>query len=245
MPGGDAVAYGSWGHEVLEGMRLSVAAGLGMVPLGIAFGLLVVQSGLSWWMAPALSLFAYAGSLELLLITLLTSMAPLLTIAMATLLINFRHVFYALSFPLHVVRNRAAKLYSMYALTDEAYAITAASPHAWTAPRLIALQVSLQGYWLGGGLVGVLLGSLLPAQIRGLDFAMCALFITLTLDAVRTVQQVPSLLLAATAFALGIVVVPGQPLFAAMIAFMGFLTVRYCVMRCTRIRTGHVERSLR
>ena len=57
-------------HEITQGALLILPAGLGMIPIGIAFGLLVVQSGLPWWMAPALSFFAYAGSLELLLITL-------------------------------------------------------------------------------------------------------------------------------------------------------------------------------
>lgn len=37
--------------EVASGVRDSLAAGQGMFPLGIAFGLLVVQSGLPWWVA--------------------------------------------------------------------------------------------------------------------------------------------------------------------------------------------------
>ncbi|MBT2512653.1 hypothetical protein [Arthrobacter sp. ISL-30] len=34
----------------------------------------------------------------------------------------------------------------------------------------------------------------MPGPIEGLDFALCALFVTLTLDAARTRQQVPSVL---------------------------------------------------
>ena len=63
---------------------------------------------------------------------------PLATIAFTTLLVNFRHVFYAFSFPIGAVRNPFGRAYSVYALTDEAYAITASHPGTWTAPRLIA-----------------------------------------------------------------------------------------------------------
>ena len=99
--------------EIAAGIQASLAAGLGLYPLGIALGLLVMQAGLPWWITPGLSIAAYAGSLELLLVGLMTSITPLPTIALTTLLVNFRHVFYAFSFPLKVVKNPLARLYSV------------------------------------------------------------------------------------------------------------------------------------
>lgn len=58
-------------------MRASLAAGLGMFPLGVAFGLLVVQSGLPWCVAAALSIAGFAGSLELLLVGMMVTLTPL------------------------------------------------------------------------------------------------------------------------------------------------------------------------
>src|SRR5690625_1636713 len=134
--------------EVVRGVRASFAAGLGMYPLGVAFGLLVVQAGLPWWLAPALSLAAFAGSLELLLVGMIATGTSLLGIAATTLVVNFRHVFYAFSFPLHVVRHPLARAYSVYALTDEAYAMTAVRPGSWTSWRLLAMQLCFQLYWV-------------------------------------------------------------------------------------------------
>ncbi|MFT3661202.1 MAG: AzlC family ABC transporter permease [Gordonia sp. (in: high G+C Gram-positive bacteria)] len=213
--------------EVRAGLRLSLPAGLGMYPLGIAFGLLVIQHGLPWWLAPALSVAAYAGSLELLLVGMIATATPLATIAVTTLLVNFRHVFYAFSFPLPTVRNRLARLYSVYALTDESYAVTAASPGTWTQPRLLATQIAFQCYWVGGGLTGVLLGGLLPGPIEGLEFALCALFVTLTLDACRTRRELPSLALAVVAFGAALLLAPDAVLFTALLLFVGLLVVRY------------------
>ncbi len=217
--------------EVAAGVRASLAAGLGMYPIGVAFGLLVVQAGLPWWVAPALSIACFAGSLELLLIGLIVAATPLATIALTAFLVNFRHVFYAFTFPLHVVRNRFARAYSVYTLVDEAYAVTAANPRGWTSWRLVSMQAAFQFYWVGGGLTGVLLGSMLPARIEGLEFALCALFVTLTLDACRSRDGVPSLLLAALSFSIAVVVAPHAALFVGLLLFIATLVARYALVR--------------
>ena len=217
--------------EVVRGVRASFAAGLGMYPLGVAFGLLVVQAGLPWWLAPALSLAAFAGSLELLLVGMIATGTSLLGIAATTLVVNFRHVFYAFSFLLHVVRHPLARAYSVYALTDEAYAMTAVRPGSWTSWRLLAMQLCFQLYWVGGGLTGVAIASLMPGPIDGLEFALCALFITLTLDAARSGQDLPSLLLGAGAFAVAVLIAPDSVLFVGLLLFVAFLVVRHLTHR--------------
>lgn len=216
-------------REIAAGVRLSFAAGLGMFPIGIAFGMLVVQTGLPWWVAPGLSVFLFSGSVELLLVGLMAVGTPLVTIALTATLVNFRHVFYAFSFPLRVVRHPLARLYSVYALIDEAYAVSAARPGTWTGARLVAMQLAFQSYWVGGGLVGVVIGSFLPVQVEGLEYALCALFITLTLDACRSRRQAPSLLLAGLALSLALLLVPQQAMFVGLVGFMGLLVVRYLI----------------
>ena len=218
-------------HEILTGIRLSLAAGLGMFPIGVAFGLLVMQTGLPWWVAPGLSIGLFAGSVELLLVGMMAAAMPLATIALTVLLVNFRHVFYAFSFPLHVVRHPLARFYSLHALIDEAYAVTAADPAGWNRYRLLAMQAAFHSYWVGGGLVGVAVASVLPAQIEGLEFALCALFITLTLDACRSRRAVPSLVLAGLSFGLALVLVPDSALFAGMLGFVALLVIRYLLGR--------------
>lgn len=223
--------------EIAAGIRASLAAGLGMFPIGIAFGLLVIQAGLPWWVAPSLSIAVFAGSLELLLIGLIVTATPLATIALTTLLVNFRHVFYAFTFPLHVVKNRLAKAYSAYALIDEAYAVTAVNREDWSSWRLLSMQIAFQSYWVGGGLVGVAAASVMPGPIKGLEFALCALFVTLTLDAARSRAQVPSLLLAGLSFSAAIVFAPDAALFVALGLFVLLLLARFA-FGVYRARTG-------
>ncbi|MFH8659333.1 AzlC family ABC transporter permease [Streptomyces afghaniensis] len=66
-----------------------------MLPLGPAFGALVVQSGLDWWWAGLSAALIYGGSFEFLLIGMVTAAAPLASIAVAAFLVQARHVFYA------------------------------------------------------------------------------------------------------------------------------------------------------
>jgi predicted branched-subunit amino acid permease len=123
-------------HQIILGVRDSFSAGLGIFPLGIALGLLIIQAGLPWWLAPALSLAAFAGSLELLLVGMTATVTPLAAVALTVLVVNFRHVFYAFSFPLHLVKHPVAKAYAVYAMIDEAYAVNASLPEAErSAPR--------------------------------------------------------------------------------------------------------------
>ncbi|WP_220448212.1 AzlC family ABC transporter permease [Nonomuraea diastatica] len=215
-------------QQTAAGVRDSFSAGLGILPLGIALGLLVVQAGLPWWLAPALSLSAFAGSVELLVVGMAATVTPLGAIALTVLVVNFRHVFYAFSFPLHVVRHPLAKAYAVYAMIDEAYAVNAALPEAErSAPRLLAMQIACEVYWVGGGLAGVALGTALPGPLEGLEFALCALFTVLALDAFRSRRELSSVLLAGASVAAALVLTPEIALFTALLVFVALLLARH------------------
>ncbi|MEU1178666.1 AzlC family ABC transporter permease [Streptomyces sp. NPDC005820] len=217
-------------QQITAGVRDSFSAGLGIFPLGIALGLLILQAGLPWWLTPALSVSAFAGSLELLLVGMMATVTPLAAVAVTVLVVNFRHIFYAFSFPLHLVKHPVAKAYAVYAMIDEAYAVNASLPEAErSAPRLLAMQIACEIYWVGGGLVGVALGAALPAPIKGLEFALCSLFTVLTLDAFRSRREIPSLLLAGAAVALALALTPDLAMFTALLLFVGLLLVRHAL----------------
>jgi len=187
---------------------------------------------LPWWVAPALSLSVFAGSLELLLVGMIATTASFAAVAVTVFVVNFRHVFYAFSFPRHLIRNRFARLYATYAMIDEVYAVNASLPTSQqSAARILAMQVACQIYWVGGGLVGVLVARLLPGPIKGLEFALCALFTVLTLDAFRSRREIPSSLLAGVSIGTAVVVAPRVALFVAMLIFVGLLLLRYVIDR--------------
>lgn len=223
--------------DLASGFRDSGSVGLGLFPIGVAFGALVVQTGLPWWWAVACTALVYAGSLEFLLVGLVVAVAPLAQIALTTFLVNFRHVFYALSFPLHRIRSRTGQAYGSFAMTDEAYALTAtAPPGELSSGRILWMQVLCHAYWVGGAAAGALLGGLIPESVVGLDFALTALFVVLAIDGFRARRDVPTPVLALISSLIAVMIHPEQMLVIAMALFTGSLLVRYALQRRQRAR---------
>jgi len=156
--------------QAMAALRDSSSVGLGFIPLGIAFGVFLTHAGLPCWCASLFATIIYAGSFEFLLVGLVIAAAPLAAIALTAFLVNARHVFYTLSFPLHRVQGRLARTYSTFALVDEAYALTTAGQaRSWPSRRIVWLQAFLHSYWAVSATAGALLGSLISGRVAGLS----------------------------------------------------------------------------
>jgi 4-azaleucine resistance transporter AzlC len=102
--------------------------------------------------------------------------------------------------PLHRVEGKAGKTYSTFALTDEAYALTASeTARSWPGRRILWLQAFIHAYWVTGATTGAALGTVISAHIAGLNFAMTALFAVLAIDAFRARRDIPAPVLALAA----------------------------------------------
>lgn len=85
----------------------------GYIFLGIAFGIVLQQAGFNFIWAFCISLFLYAGSMQFVLVPLLASAASPLTVAVTTLFVNSRHVFYGLSF-IESFKKMKTQLYMIF-----------------------------------------------------------------------------------------------------------------------------------
>ena len=196
--------------------------------LGIGFGVLVTSHDLPWWLAPVISATMFAGSVEFLLIGMLAATVPIAAIATTTFLVNSRHLFYGLSFPLDRVKGRIAKAYSIFALCDEAYAIiTSSDPATLTTRRISWTQLGLHLSWAGGALIRGLVGATMLSGVKGLDFVLTALFVVLTFDGYRAHRDRTTVILGAAAAVIALLIAPESMLLIAMILFTVALGVRH------------------
>jgi 4-azaleucine resistance transporter AzlC len=199
----------------------------GLFALGIGFGVLVTGHGFPWWLAPIMSATMFAGSVEFILVGMLAAGAPLAAVALTTFLVNSRHLFYGLSFPLHLVRGRMRKAYSVFALCDEAYALTAhRDPNTLTSGGILWTQLGLHASWALGALGGGVAGACLPSGLKGMGFVLTALFIVLTMDAFHENPDRIALGLAVGAALVAQVVLPGSMVLTAMCIFAAALIAR-------------------
>lgn len=158
----------------------------GYLVLGFGFGIIMKASGFSVWLAVAMSLFIYAGSMQYAAIGLLTGGASLITVGLTTLAVNARHLFYGISM-LEKYRNTGIrKPYLIFALTDETYSLVCADrlPVPEENRKAYYLLVSALDhlYWVTGSLLGAVAGSLISFNSAGIDFALTALFITVFVE---------------------------------------------------------------
>jgi len=130
-------------------------------------------------------LFIYAGSMQYLAVSLLTGGASLITAALTTLMVNARHLFYGISMVESYRGTGKKKPYLIFALTDETYSLVSRTPAPEGVNRhSYCFLVSLldQCYWVAGSILGTALGSVLPVNFEGIDFALTALFVTVFVD---------------------------------------------------------------
>ncbi|WP_192497142.1 AzlC family ABC transporter permease [Gulosibacter chungangensis] len=173
-----------------QGLRDTIPVALGYLPLGISYGLFAVSVGLPWWWVTITALVIYAGSMEFLAAGMLVGGAPLTQAATTTLFVNSRHIFYGLSVPLERVRNTFARLYCIHALTDEVYAVCSGiEREKLTGPRILAISIASQSYWVTGSTLGAVFATLLPFDLSFMGFAMTALFAILAINAAKVSRE--------------------------------------------------------
>lgn len=202
----------------------------GYLFLGAGFGILLSEAGYGPGWAALMALCVYAGSGQYLLVSLLTSGASLISNAIATLMVNVRHLFYGISLVDTYKDAGKRKPYLIFALTDETYSlVTQAKLPEGIDRTAYCFFVSLfdQCYWLVGCTLGNLAGFLLPIDFTGVSFVLAALFVTMFVEQwLSTKDHGPALIgVSCTAICLMIF---GSELFLipSMAAIAGLLILR-------------------
>jgi 4-azaleucine resistance transporter AzlC len=120
------------------------------------------------------------------------------------------------------------KAYSIFALSDEVYALTT-NPAArdWGRARILFLQLFLQLFWVVSVTAGALGGTLIPGRVIGLEFAMTALFLVLGVEAYKARRDIPTPLAAVACVIVARLVTPSQMLVVSLGLFTLVLIARY------------------
>lgn len=96
---------------------------MGYLSIGVVFGWMLSAAGFAPTWAAVMSSTIYAGSGQYLGVELLANASPLGDAAFLTLIINFRHLVYGLSMLEKFQGMGWRKLYMLFSLTDETYAL--------------------------------------------------------------------------------------------------------------------------
>lgn len=215
-----------------EAMRVAGVIMLGLFFVGIGLGVLVHSYHLPFWVAPLLPAVVFAGSVEFVLIDMVSNHASLVSIAVMTLLINSRHLMYGLSYPIERIHGGLAKFYTVYTLIDEAYALnTGPDRHQLRASRILWIHVGLHLSVLTSATVGYVLGASFLSELKGVDFVMTALFAVLAIDAYQSSKDHTTAAIAGVSAAVGLVLAPQSMLLISMVVYLLLLVSRFVVAK--------------
>ena len=165
--------------------------------VGIAFGILIHEAGYSVFWAAFSSFFIYAGSMQIVMVPMMLAGAPLPMLAVMTLFINGRHMFYGLGFIEQFRKTGWRYPYMALTLTDEVYSVLCSAKYPEDIDRknadfLIALICHL--LWVASSAAGAFLGQNLPFDAAGIEFSAAAFFITVCVNHWRQLgSRIPSI----------------------------------------------------
>ena len=187
--------------ELKEAFKVSIPIMMGYSVLGFAFGLLLVSFHYPVCIAILMSVVIYAGALQFLAIGFLNTKLGFFDIFIASILVNFRQIFYGLSL-LEKFKSAKFKNYLIFGLTDETYALLSSiEPKEEIDKKIYYLFLTLfnQIYWVSGSTLGALFGSFVDFNTKGLEFSLTALFVVLAIEQYKKHKKITLFLIGSVA----------------------------------------------
>ena len=200
---------------------------LGYLAIGSAFGFLMENEGYPWWLTLVMSVCMYAGAGQYIAVGLFAAGASLWEAVLVQLVVNARHIAYGLSMMNRFKDSGPFKLYLIFGLTDETFALLSSLPENENSDqqqRLMFLVTLLNhGYWIAGSLIGAIAGSLLPFNAEGIGYALTALFIVLMIEQIYRIRRPGVFIISAILAILCVIFFPARiSLLAALALSLAF-----------------------
>lgn len=169
----------------LEAFPHTIPIFAGFCFLGLTYGIYMNVSGFSFWYPMLMSLTIFAGSVEFVAVSLLLGVFNPMQALLMTLMINARHLFYAISMLDKYKGTGWKKPYLIFGMCDESFSInyTAHIPEDVDKGWFMFFVTMLnQIYWFLGATLGGIFGSLIDFNTEGLEFVMTAMFVVIFME---------------------------------------------------------------
>jgi len=179
--------------SALSARRAALAEGwpvlISVFVVGVPFGIVARQAGLSPVEIIGMSLFVFAGASQFVMVQLFTDGAAVPLVVATVFLVNLRHALMSASVRPYLGKlSLPRRLGAAYFLTDEAFAMAT----GWTrrghreVSYYLTFAVSLFLLWNLATVIGLTLGPVISEPRRyGIDLAITATFIAIVVLAVR------------------------------------------------------------
>ncbi|MEQ8246174.1 MAG: AzlC family ABC transporter permease [Alphaproteobacteria bacterium] len=183
-----------WWRETLLGIGVILPILAVYVAVGMAYGVLAVESGMPPWLAVLMSALVYAGTAQLAGVQMIALGSPILSIVITAAVINARFFVMASALVPHLRRlNGWQRMLYGVQMTDATFALHITRLPKVNASKTEIFATNVAGHlvWIGATTAGVVLGRTANnLDAFAIDFAMPAMFIGLLVPLMRGRSQV-------------------------------------------------------
>ena len=228
-------------EEFWQGVRDELPLMFGVIPFGLVFGVLGIESGLTPLQTVLLSSILFGGASQVVFAQLWAAGVPALIVGSSVCVVNIRHVLYSASIASYL-RHLPLRWRVLlgYLLTDEAYAVSIRRLTNGQAGRFQHFHLLGSGalLWMGwqvSTIAGVVVGETIP-ESWSLSFAIPLTFIAVVVPIMRTRAEIT------TAITAGSLAIIGQPLpwnSWLVIAALGGIVTGWMVEHLTSTKRGN------
>jgi 4-azaleucine resistance transporter AzlC len=212
-----------WRESLAMGIRAAWPICMAYFPIGMAFGVLAQKAGLNVFQTGAMSVVVFAGSSQFIGVSMLSSGASLMAIAVTTFVVNLRHLLMGWSLATHLRHTPLPFLFLFaYGVTDESFAVNTVQfrEGSWDRWKALIVNHAANLAWVFSSIAGAVGGQFIPSGFLGIDYAMIAMFIGLLVFQLRgRLHSITALLSGCLSVAFSLAV-PGNSyvIFASLIA---------------------------
>ena len=222
-------------NEIKKALKSTAPVLSGYMVLGFGFGLVLNSKGFGVLWALLMSLFIYAGSMQYVAIDLLSGGASVVTMAITTVLVNARHIFYGISMVDKYKGTGKIKPYLIFSLTDETYSLVCTDDENSSHGYYLLVSLFNHFYWVTGSVLGAAVGSAFNFSPKGIDFALTALFVTVFVEQWLSSKDHTAAIVGAAASVICLVIFGAD---SFLIPSMLLITVALTALRAIRKRKG-------
>lgn len=177
-----------------SGIRDAFPIILGYLPIGIAYGMLAVNKGLTPLETILMSLFVFAGSSQLVAIEMIAAGTAVVAIVVMTFLVNLRHLLLSASLSLHL-RDLPLYYYPFlgFLVTDESFAVAMSKIEEKKTKHSYFFGLGFTAYlgWVFSSAAGAFLTEFINFSSGGaLDFVLPAMFVVLLMIQINSRVEV-------------------------------------------------------
>lgn len=174
--------------DLKRGLKDGIPVALGYFSVSIAFGLMAVQCGLTWFEALLISFTNLTSAGQFAGITVIAGMGTYLEMALTQLVINSRYALMGISLSQKTdSRFRGAwRMLFGFAITDEIFAVSSGQNGDITREYFSGLIILPIIGWSSGTVCGAILGNVMPHIVtNALGVALYGMFIAVVVPKAR------------------------------------------------------------